>query len=112
MRVAWNDKEAVEGFNTSKTEALASFGDDRMLIEKFIDTPRHIEIQIIADSHGNVVYLPERECSIQRRNQKVFLSLSLILPWITLRGSRISRLRFFLSFAFFFSSLLCIYQRN
>mmetsp|Transcript_12023 Transcript_12023/g.33885 ORF Transcript_12023/g.33885 Transcript_12023/m.33885 type:complete len:763 (-) Transcript_12023:1130-3418(-) len=71
MRIAWNDEEALEGYHLSKDEAKASFGDDRMLIEKFIDNPRHIEIQIIADSHGNVVYLPERECSIQRRNQKV-----------------------------------------
>eukprot|EP01027_Heterolobosea_sp_BB2_P013534 GEZU01019518.1.p1 GENE.GEZU01019518.1~~GEZU01019518.1.p1 ORF type:complete len:692 (-),score=254.09 GEZU01019518.1:116-2191(-) len=71
MRIAWNDQEAKEGFRLSKKEAAASFGDDRMLIEKFIDNPRHIEIQIIADTHGNTVYLPERECSIQRRNQKV-----------------------------------------
>ncbi|KAJ1480605.1 hypothetical protein T484DRAFT_1810173, partial [Baffinella frigidus] len=83
MRVAKNDKEAVErfrlskaeaaaeGFRLSKAEAAASFGDDRIFIERFVDQPRHIEIQIIADSHGNCVYLPERECSIQRRNQKV-----------------------------------------
>jgi len=71
MRVAWNDKEAVEGYHLSKQEAASSFGDDRLLIEKFIDRPRHIEIQILADKHGNAVYLNERECSVQRRNQKV-----------------------------------------
>jgi len=71
MRIAWNDKEALEGFKRSKQEAMASFGDDRMLIEKFIDNPRHIEIQLLCDGQGNSVYLNERECSIQRRNQKV-----------------------------------------
>ena len=71
MRIAWNDKEAIEGFRLSKSEAASSFGDDRMLIEKFIDNPRHIEIQILGDKKGNIVYLNERECSIQRRNQKV-----------------------------------------
>jgi propionyl-CoA carboxylase alpha chain len=71
MRIAWNDKEAIEGFRASKEEARSSFGDDRMLVEKFIDNPRHIEIQLIGDKHGNTVYLNERECSIQRRNQKV-----------------------------------------
>lgn len=71
MRIAWNDKEAREGFRLSKAEAKASFGDDRMLIEKFIDNPRHIEIQVLCDRHGNAIYLNERECSIQRRNQKV-----------------------------------------
>ncbi|KAG0282250.1 hypothetical protein BGZ96_000658 [Linnemannia gamsii] len=71
MRIAWNDDEVKEGFKMAKTESLASFGDDRLLIEKFIDNPRHIEIQIISDKHGNTLYLPERECSIQRRNQKV-----------------------------------------
>ncbi len=71
MRVAWNDEEAREAWELSKAEALASFGDDRMLIEKFIDEPRHIEIQVLADAHGNAIYLNERECSIQRRNQKV-----------------------------------------
>lgn len=71
MRVAYNDAEAAEGFRLSKSEAASSFGDDRIFIEKFVDQPRHIEIQIIADTHGNVIYLPERECSIQRRNQKV-----------------------------------------
>ena len=71
MRVAWNDEDAREGFQSSKNEAAASFGDDRIFIEKFITQPRHIEIQILGDKHGNVIYLGERECSIQRRNQKV-----------------------------------------
>lgn len=71
MRVAYNDAEVREGFRLSKAEALSSFGDDRMLIERFIEDPHHIEIQVIADSHGNVVAFPERECSVQRRNQKV-----------------------------------------
>ncbi|KAF5399028.1 Propionyl-CoA carboxylase alpha chain [Paragonimus heterotremus] len=71
MRIAWNEKEAREGYRLSKAEAKASFGDDRMLIEKFIDNPRHIEIQVLCDRHGNAIYLNERECSIQRRNQKV-----------------------------------------
>lgn len=71
MRMAHTDSEAAEGFRLSKSEAASSFGDDRIFIEKFVDQPRHIEIQIIADTHGNVIYLPERECSIQRRNQKV-----------------------------------------
>lgn len=71
MRIAWNDKEALENFHISKREAKASFGDDRMLIEKFIDNPRHIELQVLSDGKGNTIYLNERECSIQRRNQKV-----------------------------------------
>ena len=71
MRIAWNDAEAREGFESSKNEAAASFGDDRIFIEKFVTQPRHIEIQVLADSHGNTLYLHERECSIQRRNQKV-----------------------------------------
>ncbi|KAG7396324.1 hypothetical protein PHYBOEH_002459 [Phytophthora boehmeriae] len=71
MRVAYNDEEVRIGYRLSKEEAASSFGDDRMFLEKFIEDPRHIEIQLIADSHGNVVPLPERECSIQRRNQKV-----------------------------------------
>lgn len=71
MRIAWNDAEAIEGFQSSKNEAAASFGDDRIFIEKFVTQPRHIEIQVLADQHGNTVYLHERECSIQRRNQKV-----------------------------------------
>jgi propionyl-CoA carboxylase alpha chain len=71
MRVAWNDLEAKEGFNSSKNEAASSFGDDRIFIEKFITQPRHIEIQLLADKYGNIIYLNERECSIQRRNQKV-----------------------------------------
>ncbi|MEZ5675639.1 biotin carboxyl carrier protein /biotin carboxylase [Thalassovita litoralis] len=71
MRIAWNDTEAREGFQSSKNEAANSFGDDRIFIEKFVTQPRHIEIQVLCDSHGNGVYLGERECSIQRRNQKV-----------------------------------------
>ncbi|APO69858.1 propionyl-CoA carboxylase subunit alpha 2 (plasmid) [Rhizobium gallicum] len=71
MRIAWNEAEAREGFQSSKNEAKSSFGDDRIFIEKFVDQPRHIEIQVLGDQHGNVVYLGERECSIQRRNQKV-----------------------------------------
>ena len=71
MRIAWNDAEAAEGFQSSKNEAASSFGDDRIFIEKFVTQPRHIEIQVLADKHGNYVYLHERECSIQRRNQKV-----------------------------------------
>ncbi|WP_170545630.1 acetyl-CoA carboxylase biotin carboxylase subunit [Ruegeria arenilitoris] len=71
MRIAWNDDEAREGFQSSKNEAANSFGDDRIFIEKFVTQPRHIEIQVLCDSHGNGIYLGERECSIQRRNQKV-----------------------------------------
>ena len=71
MRIAWNDDEAREGFQSSKNEAASSFGDDRIFIEKFITQPRHIEIQVLCDSHGNGIYLNERECSIQRRQQKV-----------------------------------------
>ncbi|MGZ5919102.1 MAG: acetyl-CoA carboxylase biotin carboxylase subunit, partial [Hyphomicrobium sp.] len=71
MRIAWSKDEVADGFNSSRNEAKASFGDDRMFIEKFIVNPRHIEIQLIGDKHGNVIYLGERECSIQRRNQKV-----------------------------------------
>lgn len=71
LRVAFNDKEAFEGFASCQNEARNSFGDDRIFIEKFVQEPRHIEIQILGDSHGNVVYLNERECSIQRRHQKV-----------------------------------------
>ena len=71
MRIAWNDAEAREGFQSSKNEAANSFGDDRIFIEKFVTQPRHIEIQVLCDAHGNGIYLNERECSIQRRNQKV-----------------------------------------
>ena len=71
MRIAFNRKEVEEGYPLAKSESKASFGDDRMFIEKFIINPRHIEIQLIGDKHGNVIYLGERECSIQRRNQKV-----------------------------------------
>ncbi|MDT7835613.1 acetyl/propionyl/methylcrotonyl-CoA carboxylase subunit alpha [Aquabacterium sp. OR-4] len=71
LRVAFNDKEAFEGFSACRNEARNSFGDDRVFIEKFVESPRHIEIQVLGDSQGNVVYLHERECSIQRRHQKV-----------------------------------------
>ncbi len=71
LRVAYNDKEAHEGFASCKTEAKNAFGDDRIFIEKFVEEPRHIEIQLIGDAHGNTVYLWERECSLQRRHQKV-----------------------------------------
>ena len=71
LRVAYNDKEAFEGFTSCRNEARNSFGDDRVFIEKFVEEPRHIEIQLIGDAHGNVLYLNERECSIQRRHQKV-----------------------------------------
>jgi len=71
MRVAYNDAECKEGFERATNEAKSSFGDDRIFIEKFIEKPRHIEIQVLADKHGNTLYLNERECSIQRRHQKV-----------------------------------------
>jgi propionyl-CoA carboxylase alpha chain len=71
LRVASSDQEAHDGFASCRNEARAAFGDDRVFIEKFIEGPRHIEIQVLADSHGNAVYLHERECSIQRRHQKV-----------------------------------------
>ena len=71
LRVAFNDKEAFEGFTSCRNEARNSFGDDRVFIEKLVEEPRHIEIQVLGDSHGNVIYLNERECSIQRRHQKV-----------------------------------------
>jgi propionyl-CoA carboxylase alpha chain len=71
LRVAFNDKEALEGFTACQNEARNSFGDDRIFIEKFVQEPRHIEIQVLGDSHGHVIYLNERECSIQRRHQKV-----------------------------------------
>jgi len=71
MRLAWNDKDVEEGFEATKREGLNSFGDDRVFIEKFIEQPRHIEIQVLGDKAGNIVYLHERECSIQRRHQKV-----------------------------------------
>ncbi len=71
MRVAWTRDEVAQGFDSSQNEARSSFGDDRIFIEKFITNPRHIEIQVLGDKHGNVVYVGERECSIQRRNQKV-----------------------------------------
>ncbi|HMZ83060.1 MAG TPA: acetyl/propionyl/methylcrotonyl-CoA carboxylase subunit alpha [Rhodocyclaceae bacterium] len=71
LRVAFNDKEAFEGFSSCRNEARNSFGDDRVFIEKFVEEPRHIEIQVLGDAHGTVLYLNERECSIQRRHQKV-----------------------------------------
>ena len=71
MRLAWNETDVRDGFEATKREGLASFGDDRVFIEKFIEQPRHIEIQLIGDQHGNILYLNERECSIQRRHQKV-----------------------------------------
>jgi propionyl-CoA carboxylase alpha chain len=71
LRVAYDDKEAHEGFASCKTEAKNAFGDDRVFIEKFVEEPRHIEIQLIGDAQGNCIYLHERECSIQRRHQKV-----------------------------------------
>ena len=71
MRIAWSADEVLDGFERSASEARSSFGDDRIFVEKFITDPRHIEIQVLADKHGNCIYLGERECSIQRRNQKV-----------------------------------------
>jgi propionyl-CoA carboxylase alpha chain len=71
MRLAWSEQDVREGFEATKREGLASFGDDRVFIEKFIEQPRHIEIQVLGDQHGNIIYLGERECSIQRRHQKV-----------------------------------------
>jgi propionyl-CoA carboxylase alpha chain len=71
LRVAFNDKECFEGFTSCRNEARNSFGDDRVFMEKFVEEPRHIEIQVLGDAHGNVIYLNERECSIQRRHQKV-----------------------------------------
>lgn len=68
MRIANNDQEALDGFKLSREEAINSFGDGRIFIEKYIVNPRHIEYQILGDEHGNYVYLPERECSVQRRN--------------------------------------------
>ncbi|MER9404490.1 acetyl/propionyl/methylcrotonyl-CoA carboxylase subunit alpha [Mesorhizobium caraganae] len=71
MRIAWSQSEVRDGFDRARSEAKSSFGDDRVFIEKFVVDPRHIEIQVLADAHGNALYLGERECSIQRRNQKV-----------------------------------------
>ena len=71
MRIAYNDAEAASGFALSAAEAASSFGDDRIFVERYVEQPRHVEIQLIADGHGNTVYLPPRDCSIQRRNQKV-----------------------------------------
>jgi len=71
MRLAWSEQDVREGFEATKREGLASFGDDRVFIEKFVESPRHIEIQLLGDQHGNIIYLGERECSVQRRHQKV-----------------------------------------
>jgi len=71
MRIAWDESEVREGFRAARSEAKSSFGDERILIEKFVEKPRHIEIQVLGDKHGNVIHLDERECSVQRRNQKV-----------------------------------------
>src|SRR3546814_276946 len=71
MRLAYSEKDVRDTFQSVRNEAQASFGDDRVFIEKFVEGPRHIEIQVLGDGHGNVVYLGERECSIQRRHQKV-----------------------------------------
>src|SRR5476651_1110528 len=71
MRIAHSRREVAEGFARARSEAKSSFGDDRVFIEKFIENPRHVEIQVLGDKHGNIIYLGERECSIQRRNQKV-----------------------------------------
>ena len=71
MRLAWSEQDVRETFDSVRREGLASFGDDRVFIEKFVESPRHIEIQLLGDQHGNIVYLGERECSIQRRHQKV-----------------------------------------
>ncbi|TIX05113.1 MAG: ATP-grasp domain-containing protein, partial [Mesorhizobium sp.] len=71
MRIAWSKAEVRDGFDRARSEAKSSFGDDRVFIEKFVVDPRHIEIQLLADAHGNALYLGERDCSIQRRNQKV-----------------------------------------
>jgi propionyl-CoA carboxylase alpha chain len=71
MRIAWDEKDLAEGYVLATQEAASAFGDSRMLIEKYVEHPRHVEIQVLGDTHGTVLYLPERECSIQRRNQKV-----------------------------------------
>jgi len=71
MRIAWNEGEVAEGWQRARSEAQSSFGDDRVFIERFVESPRHVEIQVLGDKHGNVVHLGERECSVQRRNQKV-----------------------------------------
>lgn len=71
MRIAWAESEVREGFRAARSEAKSSFGDERILIEKFVEKPRHIEIQVLGDKHGHVIHLNERECSVQRRNQKV-----------------------------------------
>ena len=86
MRIAHALEEVAENFTRARSEAKASFGDDRIFIEKFIENPRHIEIQVLGDKHGNIVYLAERECSIQRRNQKV-LEEALLACWMKKHGN-------------------------
>jgi propionyl-CoA carboxylase alpha chain len=86
MRLAWSEADVREGFEATKREGLASFGDDRVFIEKFIESPRHIEIQVLGDQHGNIVYLGERECSVQRRHQKVVEEAP--SPFVTLEMRR------------------------
>lgn len=94
MRIAWNDAEAIEGFRMSRSEAASSFASDRILIEKFINNPRHIEFQVLTDGQGGGVYLPERECSIQRRNQKVIEEAP--SPYVTPAIRDVSALTLFL----------------
>ena len=86
MRLAWSEADVREGFEATKREGLASFGDDRVFIEKFIESPRHIEIQVLGDQHGSIVYLGERECSVQRRHQKVVEEAP--SPFVTLEMRR------------------------
>ncbi|MBN9023717.1 MAG: ATP-grasp domain-containing protein, partial [Rhizobiales bacterium] len=71
MRIAWSEGEVAEGWERARSEAQSSFGDDRVFIERFVESPRHVEIQVLGDKHGNVIHLGERECSVQRRNQKI-----------------------------------------
>jgi acetyl-CoA carboxylase, biotin carboxylase subunit len=71
MRLVYNESESLSAINSAKSEAKASFGDDSVYIEKYISSPHHIEFQVLADRHGNVIHLCERECSIQRRHQKI-----------------------------------------
>jgi acetyl-CoA carboxylase biotin carboxylase subunit len=71
MRIAYNDEEVVQGFHSAKTEAEKAFGNGDLYMEKFLVNPRHIEVQILADNYGNVIHLGERDCSVQRRNQKL-----------------------------------------
>ncbi|RHZ00248.1 hypothetical protein DYB26_015821 [Aphanomyces astaci] len=108
MRVAYNDAEVREGYRLSKEEAANSFGDDRMFIEKFIEDPRHIEIQLLADTHGNYVPFPERECSIQRRNQKVIEEApSMLLDEATRRAMGYDMPTRYCSFIYFVLNFVC-----